>query len=343
MPRIRPVGFVSASPGSPFTCGMTAIPRLEAGQAERELGEDDRRDADHDEDVAVFLGQGGRPVGDDVALGGHVPQAGHHDDRVEREVDADQGDGDADRLQEALEEHRAEQRDQYQGDDHLLVVEGRFQVRVLHEVGGGVGGGQGDGDEEVGGREAEQGEDEELALPEGQQPRQHRDRALAVRTLLCHPPVDRQRARQRHDHQHDRRDGGEEAGHERGDAGPVAEGGEVVLRPGATARRWRGGAEVDLGPDTALVPQREAPGGVRRPDDRHEPVGAHGPGVPQAPHRQPRRPGLAGPSGVVQHVGGGPGEGGRWLRAADAGTTSGTHPVDGYAPFTRRPAALTCR
>ncbi len=54
---------------------------------------------------------------------------------------------------------------------------------VLHDVGGGVGGREGDGDDEVGGDEAEQDQDEELALPPGQQALQHGDRALAVRAL----------------------------------------------------------------------------------------------------------------------------------------------------------------
>ena len=48
----------------------------------------------------------------------------------------------------------------------------------------------------------EQHQHEELALPERQQPLQHRDRALAVRALLRHPAVDRQRAEQRHRDQH---------------------------------------------------------------------------------------------------------------------------------------------
>lgn len=201
---------------------------LEAGEAERELGEDDQGHADHHEDVAVFGGEGGGPVGDHVSLGDDVVQAGDHDDGVEHEVDAHQGDRDADRLQEALEEHRAEQRDEGQGDHHLLVVQRAVEVRVLDEVGRGVGGREGDGDQEVRGREAQQGQDEQLALPEGQQPFQHRDRTLAVRALLGHPPVDGQGAREGDDHEHDGGDGRQQTGREGGDAGLVAEGREVV-------------------------------------------------------------------------------------------------------------------
>lgn len=152
---------------------------LEAGQAKGQLREDQQRDADHGDDVAVLGGQGAGPVGDHVRGGGDVPQAHHHDDDVQGQVDPDQNDGDADGLQEALEEHRPEQRDQQQRDQHLLVVQYIGQVRVLDQVGGGVRRRQRDGDQEVGGGEAEQRQDEQLAFPERQQPFQHRDRSLA--------------------------------------------------------------------------------------------------------------------------------------------------------------------
>ena len=56
----------------------------------------------------------------------------------------------------------------------------------------------------------EQDQDEELALPERQQPLQHRDRALAVRALPRHPAVDRQRAEQGQRDQHQGGDGREQ-------------------------------------------------------------------------------------------------------------------------------------
>ena len=107
-------------------------------------------------------------------------------------------------------------------------VRNERQVRVLDQVRGRVGGRQRHRDDEVGRREAEQGQHEQLALPERQQPLEHRDRALAVRALLGHPAVDRERAEQGQGDQHEGRDRGEQAGGERGDAGLVAERGEVV-------------------------------------------------------------------------------------------------------------------
>ena len=104
----------------------------------------------------------------------------------------------------------------------------RGDVRVLDDVRGRVRGRQGHRDQEVGGGEPEQHQHEQLALPEGQQPLEHRDRALAVRALLRHPPVDRQRPEQGQRDQHQGRERGQHAGGERGDARLVAEGGEVV-------------------------------------------------------------------------------------------------------------------
>ena len=63
-------------------------------------------------------------------------------------------------------------------------------------MGGGVGGREGDGDDEVGGHEAEQHQDEELALPPRQEPLQHRDRALTVEALGGDAAVDREGAEQ---------------------------------------------------------------------------------------------------------------------------------------------------
>ncbi|CAM5319542.1 hypothetical protein STANM337S_00758 [Streptomyces tanashiensis] len=256
---------------------------LEARQAERELGEDEEGDADHGEDVAVLGGQGGGPVGDDMALGEDVPEAADDDDHVEAEVDADEDDGDADGFEEALEEHRAEQGDQHERDDHLFVVECLFEVGVLDEVGGGVGRRQGDGDEEVGRGEAEEGEDEELALPEGQQSRQHGDGALAARALLGDPPVDGQGAGQGDDHQDDRGDGGEQSGGQGRDAGLVAEGGEVV----------DAGQAHHPPPALALVPgvrgRLHRPGGLALPHVgetlQHPRTQSSGAGVVRGGHR----------------------------------------------------------
>ena len=65
-------------------------PGLEPGQAERELGEDQQRDADHHPGAGVVGGQRRRPVGDQRRGGDDVLQADddHHD--VQRQVDGDQ-------------------------------------------------------------------------------------------------------------------------------------------------------------------------------------------------------------------------------------------------------------
>ena len=59
------------------------------------------------------------------------------------------------------------------------IAQHRAEQRVFHRVLRRVRRGEGHGDDEVGGGEAEQAEHEELARPPGQQPLQHGDGALA--------------------------------------------------------------------------------------------------------------------------------------------------------------------
>jgi hypothetical protein len=54
----------------------------------------------------VPRGEGRRPAGDHVAFGEYVPQSVHDNHGVECEVDAHQGDRDADGLQEACPSRR---------------------------------------------------------------------------------------------------------------------------------------------------------------------------------------------------------------------------------------------
>ena len=65
---------------------------------------------------------------------------------------------------------------------------------VVNEVGRGVGGAKGHGDDEVGGGESEQDEDEDLAAPLGEELFEHADAALAVGAGFGHSLVDGQRA-----------------------------------------------------------------------------------------------------------------------------------------------------
>ena len=78
--------------------------------------------------------------------------------------------------------------------------------RVLDQMRGGVGGRQRDGDDEARGREAEQAQDDDLALPARKEILEHQDAALAVRAHLRDAVVHRQRAEQREQHEHERRD-----------------------------------------------------------------------------------------------------------------------------------------
>jgi hypothetical protein len=106
------------------------------------------------------------------------------------------------RLGGALEEHRTQQSDEHERDHDLVSLQRARDVRVLHEVLSGIRCGQRDRDQEVGGRETEQHQDEQLALPEREQPFEHRDRPCAVRALRRNPPVDRQRSAEGHEDQH---------------------------------------------------------------------------------------------------------------------------------------------
>src|SRR5262249_54031067 len=142
-----------------------------------------------------------------------VEQAGADDQAVKQQVDADDHHGQADHLAEAAEERRPQDDEQQHGDGELLArqgdgVGGDGPVNVGDQVLGGVGGGEGVGDDEVGGGEAEQDQDEELAAPAVDQPLQHGDGALAAERLPGHVAVDRQGAEKRdrdQDHRGQRR------------------------------------------------------------------------------------------------------------------------------------------
>jgi hypothetical protein len=82
-------------------------------------------------------------------------QADPDDDQVQQQVRADQEDRKADRLLEALEEDRAQGRNQRERDADLAVPEDLGRERVLSDVRGGVGGREGDRDDEVSRHEAE--------------------------------------------------------------------------------------------------------------------------------------------------------------------------------------------
>ena len=155
----------------------------------------------------------------------HESDADH--DGVQRQVDADDPDGEADRFLEALEEHRA-QPDQQQERERDRVVDPRGNERVADDVRGGVGGRQRDRDDEVRRGEAEQAQDEGLAFPARQQLLEHRDAAPAVRAGFRDPVVDRQRAEQGEEDDEERGERREEIGREEGDARLIPERGKIV-------------------------------------------------------------------------------------------------------------------
>ena len=168
------------------------------------------------------------PFHEVVRMRGETFNPDGDDHRVKRQVDAHQRDGDTDGLLKALEEHRAQQRHQDESRRDRVAGHEAMRIGILDEVGRGVGGGQGDGDDEIGGREAEQREDEKLALPPGQQVFEHGDGAFAAGAFGGNAPVDRQCAEEGQEHEHEGRNWRERASGERGDAGLVAEGGKVV-------------------------------------------------------------------------------------------------------------------
>ena len=107
-PRIRPAGCSSVSSAAPLDVRHDRDAGLEPGQAERELREDEQRDRDHHQRAAV-LRSVSAAVQSATTCGCSTTchSADGDDDHVQREVDADQHDRDADRLGEPAEEHRA--------------------------------------------------------------------------------------------------------------------------------------------------------------------------------------------------------------------------------------------
>ena len=92
------------------------------------------------------------------------------------------------------------------------MIEPRRRQRVLDQVGGRIGGGQGNRDHEVGGGKSQQTENQHLPLPAREETFEDEDAALPVRAHIGDAPVHRQRAEKRDGDQHER-------GHRRKGAG----------------------------------------------------------------------------------------------------------------------------
>src|SRR6185436_775113 len=100
-----------------------------ARESERQLREEQQRDADYHEETAVDLypvnvGVEHRLIPARQRLRvdeEQLVEAAPDDDDVEQQVGSDEHDGEADGLLEPLEEDRPKQRDEYQRDDDAMV------------------------------------------------------------------------------------------------------------------------------------------------------------------------------------------------------------------------------
>ena len=157
----------------------------------------------------------------------HLVDRDHEQDHVQRHVRGHDEHREADGLAKAPEEHEAEQGQEHEGDRDRMVEAMRHE-RVLDDVGGGVGRGQRDGDDEVGEGEAEEQQDHELAPPARQEALEHLDGALAVGALRRHERVDRIGHEEGHEDEEEGGHGGQGSRRQGRDARLVAEGREVV-------------------------------------------------------------------------------------------------------------------
>jgi hypothetical protein len=153
--------------------------------------EHEQRYARHCQGTAVVGEQLGLPICDVGGVHHAFVEAHGHDDQVQQQVGSHHEHRDADSLPEALEEDRAERRQQHESDDYLLAVEGFRRQGVLHDVRRSVGRRERDRDHPAGRHEPEQAQNEQLAFPEGEKVFEHRDRALAGVGSLCHLSINR--------------------------------------------------------------------------------------------------------------------------------------------------------
>ena len=216
-------------------------PRFEPAHAQRQLREDEAGDGKgHPRPLAgkgsVFEVVVARcnladPVRQQARVGEQVPHSGHDDDRREADVGHHEDGRQPDHLAIPLEEHAPEQHEQEHGHGHLTLHPfGRVACveRIRDQVGGGVGGGEGLRDHEVGRREADEDEHRDFRGPPAEHPLDHAHGADAVRGFARHVAVDGQRPEQRHQHEDQRGDRRQRAGALERDRRLVAERAEVI-------------------------------------------------------------------------------------------------------------------
>jgi hypothetical protein len=170
---------------------------FEPGETECELRKDHQRDADNYPRVPMLLGQGGTPVRPQGWLSYDPSDCVGDDNHIQAQVKRNQGNSNTNGFGKPAEEHPTKQRQQDQGDDHLMPSEIRLEVWVLDHMRGGVGRRQSHGDQEIGCSETQQHQDKDFALPERHEPLEHGDRPFTVRALCRHASVNRQRAEKR--------------------------------------------------------------------------------------------------------------------------------------------------
>ena len=221
-------GIVLGIARAPRICGMTATPVSNPDRPSASLGKTSR---------AKPTASSGLPC--DVEIACHQlstatgcvkdldDRNGQHDD-VQRQIDGDDQDGDADGLLETAQEDCAQHRQQEQRDRHVLSLQPAGDNRVLDQVRRGVRRRQRHGDHEVRRGKAQQDQDEQLSAPARHEPLKHRDGALAPVALARHAPVDGQSAQQGDGDEHEGRERRNHTRGERGDRRLVSQGGEIV-------------------------------------------------------------------------------------------------------------------
>src|SRR5687767_1921960 len=109
---------------------------------------------------------------------------------IQHQVDGDKKYRNANRFLKTFEKDPGEKH--YQNECHAnRMSEQAGRKRVLDDVCSGVGGRQGDSDDEVRRHEAQQYKDKQLPLPARQEMLKHRNRAFTVRALLSNSIVNR--------------------------------------------------------------------------------------------------------------------------------------------------------
>src|SRR5215217_3815146 len=149
------------------------------------------------------------------------------DDRIQKEVNADQHYRDSDCFFETTQKNYAEDGDECEGYPNLVPQYLRSEW-VLDDVRGRIGSRKRDGDDEIRCHEPEQDEHKELSFPARELVLKHRNRAFTVRTLFSDAVINRQRAEQRQQYEDDRCDWRKCLCGEKSNAGLITESREIV-------------------------------------------------------------------------------------------------------------------